>query len=72
MRATEVKLFELFDSLKKSPQFIIPIADLVGSGVEVTLEIQAELPDGVSDKTIRDVTDNCRTLRFNPFNFGEA
>ena len=39
--------------------------------VEVTLEIRAELSDGASDKTIRDVTENCRTLRFDPFGFEE-
>jgi hypothetical protein len=37
----------------------------------VTLEIQARLEQGASEKTIRDVTENCRTLRFDSFGFEE-
>jgi len=44
----------------------------VGVQVEITLEIHAALPEGASDKLIRDVTENCRTLRFNDFGFEEA
>ena len=47
------------------------LTKLVGSNVQVTLEIQAQLQDGASDKTIRDVTENCRTLRFDTFGFEE-
>ncbi|MGQ4806671.1 hypothetical protein NKDENANG_00001 [Candidatus Entotheonellaceae bacterium PAL068K] len=41
----------------------------VGATVEVTLEIQARLQQGASDKTVRDVTENCRTLGFQTFGF---
>jgi len=37
----------------------------------VTLEIQARLQDGASEKTIRDVSDNCCTFRFDTFGFKE-
>ena len=37
---------------------------LVGSNVKVTLEIEAAVPLGVSEKIVRDVTENCRTLKF--------
>ena len=47
------------------------LAKLVGANVEVTLEIQAHLPDGATDKIIRDVTENCRTLGFDSFGFEE-
>ncbi len=47
------------------------LTKLVGADVRVTLEIQAQLQDGASDKTIRDVTENCRTLRFDTFGFEE-
>jgi hypothetical protein len=40
--------------------------------VELTLEIRAELPEGASEKLIRDVTENCRTLRFSDHGFEEA
>lgn len=39
--------------------------------VEVTLEIQTKIPDVANEKTIRDVTENCRTLRFDCFGFEE-
>jgi hypothetical protein len=43
----------------------------VGAEVEVSLEIRARLSEGASDKTVRDVTENCRTLRFDTFGFEE-
>jgi len=39
--------------------------------VQVTLEIQAKIPSGVSDETVRTVTENCRTLKFEGFGFEE-
>ncbi|MEX2120792.1 MAG: Swt1 family HEPN domain-containing protein [Pirellulales bacterium] len=45
---------------------------LVGAEVEITLEIQAELPEGASEKLVRDVTENCRTLGFESFGFEEG
>jgi hypothetical protein len=30
----------------------------------VTLEIEARIPDGVSDNVVRTVTENARTLKF--------
>jgi hypothetical protein len=47
------------------------LTKLVGSDVQVTLEIQARLKEGASEKTIRDVTENCRTLEFDSFEFEE-
>lgn len=35
-----------------------------GARVRVTLEIAADLPDGVDETTIRNVSENCRTLKF--------
>jgi len=45
---------------------------IIGAQVEITLEIQAELPEGASEKLVRDVTENCRTLRFGSYGFEEA
>ena len=42
---------------------------LVGAKVEITIEIHAELPDGAGDKLVRDVTENCRTLKFSDYGF---
>jgi hypothetical protein len=48
------------------------LAGIVGADVEITLEIQATLPDAASEKLIRDVTENCRTLQFGNYGFEEA
>jgi len=45
------------------------LTSLLGANVEVSLEIQANIPDGVPDKTVRDVSENCRTLKFESYGF---
>jgi len=35
-----------------------------GASVEVTLEIQAQMPEGAPDNVVRIVTENARTLKF--------
>jgi len=45
------------------------LTTLEDAEVEVNLEIQAKIPGGVTDKTVRDVTENCRTLRFDTYEF---
>ena len=47
------------------------LAGQVGARVKVTLEIEAALPDGVSDSVMRTVTENARTLRFRSAEFEE-
>jgi hypothetical protein len=59
------------DAGRIADEVIQHLTKLVGSDVQVTLEIQARLQDGASEKTIRDVTENCRTLRFDSFGFEE-
>jgi hypothetical protein len=59
------------DAGRIADEVIQHLSKLVGADVQVTLEIQAQLQDGASDKTIRDVTENCRTLRFDSFGFEE-
>jgi hypothetical protein len=39
--------------------------------VTVTIEIQADIPDGVPDDVIRTVSENCRTLKFSSQEFEE-
>ena len=41
----------------------------LGASVEVTLEIQAELPNGASEEVVRTVTENAKTLKFNSHGF---
>ncbi len=42
---------------------------LHGATVKITLEIEAEIPDGVPDDVVRAVTENCNTLRFKSRSF---
>lgn len=43
-----------------------------GASVEVTLEIQADIPKGAPDDLTRTVSENCRTLKFKNFDFEES
>jgi len=42
---------------------------LASAQVEITLEIRADVPQGVPDSTVRTVTENCRTLKFKTHGF---
>jgi len=59
------------DAARIADEVIQHLTKLVGSDVQVTLEIQARLQGGASEMTIRDVNENCRTLRFDSFGFEE-
>src|SRR5262249_34698543 len=54
------------DAGKIAEEVVQLLAGLVGATVDITLEIQGNLPDGASEKLGRDVTENGRTLRFTP------
>ena len=45
------------------------LTTLPGSRVKVTLEIDAEISDGVAEDTQRVVTENCQTLKFKDHGF---
>lgn len=60
------------DASRIAEEVVQHLASIVGSNVEITLEIHCELPDGASEKLVRDVTENCRTLRFGNFGFEET
>jgi predicted AAA+ superfamily ATPase len=47
------------------------LSGLVGARVELTLEIQAEVPEGIPEDRQRIVNENCRTLKFESFGFEE-
>jgi hypothetical protein len=48
----------------RSPQVISHLSGIVGANVKVTLEIEAEIPNGAPDNVVRTVTENSRTLKF--------
>ena len=48
------------------------LTTLPGDKVKVTVEIDAEVPKGVSDDVQRVVNENCQTLRFKSHGFEES
>jgi len=59
------------DASRIADEVIQHLSKYIRANVEVTLEIRAELRDGATEKTIRDVTEKCRALRFDSFGFEE-
>jgi hypothetical protein len=52
------------DASRIADEVISHLAGLVGAKVKVTLEIEAEVPNGTPDNVVRTVTENSRTLKF--------
>ncbi|MBE3117300.1 MAG: ATP-binding protein, partial [Candidatus Atribacteria bacterium] len=57
------------DAGRIAEEVISHLTGLVGSKVRVTLEIEAEVPDGAPDAVVRTVTENARTLKFTSHGF---
>jgi predicted AAA+ superfamily ATPase len=54
------------DAGRIADEIISHLVGLVGSNVSVTLEIEAQMPQGTPDHVVRTVTENGRTLKFQP------
>jgi hypothetical protein len=52
------------DASRIADEVVAHLAGLVGAKVQVTLEIEAEIPSGAPDNVVRTVTENSRTLKF--------
>lgn len=57
------------DAGKIADEVIAHLVGLATAGVQITLEIEARVPDGAPDHVVRTVTENCRTLKFESFGF---
>ena len=57
------------DASKIAEEVIAHLTGLVGAKVQVTLEIEADIPTGASDQVVRTVTENSRTLKFTSHGF---
>jgi len=57
------------DAGRVADEVIAHLAGLVGTSVRVTLEIQADVPNGAPDNVVRTVTENSRTLKFLSYGF---
>ena len=59
------------DAQQVIAEIVQHLIGLSGATVEVTMEIQAKVSDGVPEDVVRIVTENCRTLRFTTQEFEE-
>ena len=57
------------DASRIADEIVAHLAGLVGATVRVTLEIQAEIPNGAPDQVVRTVTENSRSLKFSSHGF---
>ena len=57
------------DASRIADEVITHLAGLVGASVRVTLEIEADIPDGAPEHVVRTVTENSRTLKFTSHGF---
>jgi hypothetical protein len=57
------------DAARIADEVVSHLAGLVGSKVTVTIEIQAEMPQGATEQVIRTVTENSKTLKFTSHGF---
>ena len=57
------------DASRIAEEVISHLAGQVGAELKITLDVEALLPEGASDQTVRTVTENSRTLRFSAFGF---
>jgi predicted AAA+ superfamily ATPase len=48
---------------------VAPLSGLVGARVTITLEVQVEVPDGIPEDRVRNVTEDCNTLKFTSHGF---
>ena len=57
------------DASAIADEVIAHLSGLLGANVRITMEIEAEIPDGAPDQVIRTVTENSRTLKFDDSGF---
>ena len=57
------------DASRIADEVITHLSSLVGADVTVTLEIEANIPEGTPDNVVRTVTENSRTLKFSSHGF---
>ena len=59
------------DAGRVADEVVSHLAGLIGAGMTVTLEIDANFSTGVPEKVVRIVIENCRTLKFTQSGFEE-
>jgi len=54
---------------KISDEVVSHLSGLVGARVEITLEVNAEVPNGIPDSVVILVGENCKSLKFRSYDF---
>ena len=57
------------DAGQIADEVVAHLAGLVGAKVRITIEIEAEVPGGVSEQVVRTVSENGRALKFSSQGF---
>jgi hypothetical protein len=57
------------DAATISAEIVQHLAAKLGTTVEIVIDIDAQIPDGADEATIRTITENCRTLGFDQSGF---
>ena len=57
------------DAGRVAEEVIAHLTGLIGSNVEITLQIDAQIPSGAPIQVVRTVTENSRTLKFTKHGF---
>jgi hypothetical protein len=57
------------DAGRIAEQVIVRLLGVPGAKVRVTMEIDAEMPDGAPEAVVKNITEDCRTLHFDSFGF---
>lgn len=60
------------DSGQVSQEVVQHLVALLMANVEVTIEIQATVPDGFPPNVVRTISENCRTLKFTQQEFTQS
>lgn len=60
------------DAGRIAEEVIAHLSGLVGADVNITLEIEVNVPGGIPDQTVRIVSENCNTLKFKGHGFEEG
>ncbi|MBV9387388.1 MAG: hypothetical protein JOZ78_13275 [Chroococcidiopsidaceae cyanobacterium CP_BM_ER_R8_30] len=57
------------DAGQIADEVIQHLTGLVSAEVQVTMDIQVRVPDGIPDHVVRTITENCRVLKFMNYGF---
>jgi predicted AAA+ superfamily ATPase len=60
------------DADRIAQEVVQHLSGMAGAELEVTLEVHADIPSGASPEMVRTITENCRTLGFDPHGFEES